>query len=128
MTILSYIWWGLFYAINAIVALYFLVPVLLFILHYVLGVFLKKRKKITYEMVTGKQFDFAAIITAHQDFKCVPPLIDSFIKQRYENFVVYVVADDCQQFDPIFNDDRVIILQPPVPFHAKIKSIKLNEP
>ncbi len=76
-----------------------------------------------YPKQTGKEFDFAAIITAHQDIKLIPPLVDSFLKQDYKNFIVYVVADDCDISGLLYNDQRIKILKPEVPFHAKIKSI-----
>lgn len=122
MHILSYILWALFYAVNIILALYFLLPVFLFLIHWVLpssGKLLEKR----YPKKTGKEFDFAAIITAHQDVKLIPPLADSFLKQDYANFIVYIIADDCDTTGLVFKDERIRIIKPEIPFHAKIKSI-----
>lgn len=83
------------------------------------GKLLEKR----YPKKTGKEFDFAAIITAHQDVKLIPPLVDSFLKQDYANFIVYIIADDCDTTSLVFNDERIRIIKPEIPFHAKIKSI-----
>lgn len=124
MPIATTLFYILFYALNAVVAIYFLLPIFFFVLHYFVGIFKKKQKQITYDSVIGKQFDFAAVITAHQDFACVPPLVDSFLKQQYQNFVVYVVADDCADAVLEYNDPRIVLLKPEAPFHAKIKSIK----
>jgi hypothetical protein len=77
-----------------------------------------------YLVTQDKDFDFAAIVTAHQDTRFIKPFIDSFVKQTYNNFIVYVVADDCETSDLTFTDKRIKILKPEIPFHAKIKSIK----
>ncbi|MEO8568836.1 MAG: glycosyltransferase, partial [Ginsengibacter sp.] len=103
-------------------AIYFLLPVFLFLIHLMLPSSRKLLEK-RYPKQTRKEFDFAAIITAHQDIKLIPPLVDSFLKQDYKNFIVYVVADDCDISGLLYNDQRIKILKPEVPFHAKIKSI-----
>lgn len=123
MEIVKTIAWVLFYALNIFFALHFIIPFLLFALHWVLP---KSPKKLLsrYKKKTDKQFDFAAIITAHQDARFIPPLVDSFLKQNYNNFTVYVVADDCDISRLHFDDPRVVILKPETALHAKIKSIK----
>lgn len=122
MQIIINILWILFYTVNIILAIYFLLPVFLFLIHLILPTSRKLLEK-RYPKQTGKEFDFAAIITAHQDIKLIPPLVDSFLKQDYKNFIVYVVADDCDISGLLYNDQRIKILKPEVPFHAKIKSI-----
>lgn len=123
MEIVKTIAWVLFYALNIFFALHFIIPFLLFGLHWVLP---KSPIKLLsrYKKKTDKQFDFAAIITAHQDARFIPPLVDSFLKQGYNNFTVYVVADDCDISKLHFDDPRVVILKPETALHAKIKSIK----
>ncbi len=122
--ILLHILKGILYLCNAVVAFYFLLPVALLALHY-----LVKRAKDgkyinNYKTVTEKAFDFAAIITAHQDTRFIAPLVDSFLKQQYTNFTVYVVADDCDLSNIAFEDKRIILLKPAVALHSKIKSIQ----
>jgi len=122
MMLLHDILWFLFYLFNIFLALYFIVPVLLFLLHHLAG---RKRDILqSYKKITEKNFDFAAVITAHQDTKCIPPLIDSFLKQQYKNFIIYVVADDCNIEELIYSDERVVMLKPQPAYHAKIRSIK----
>ena len=122
METLSDILLYLFYFINIVLALYFIVPVILYLLHYLSG---GKRNAISsYSKVTSTDYDFAAVITAHQDIKCIPPLVDSFLKQQYNNFIVYVVADDCDISGLTFNDPRIVVLKPDQAFHAKTRSIK----
>lgn len=122
MQVLVYILWFIFYAVNLILAAYFLLPIVLFLIHWLMPSsrhLLEKR----YPKKTNRSYDFAAIITAHQDIKLIPPLVDSFLKQDYKNFTVYVVADDCDVAGLVYSDARIKIIRPEIPFHSKIKSI-----
>lgn len=118
-TILLY----LFLAVQLIFAIYLLLPMLLLLIH---ALFTRNKKLVgkKYPLIHTKEFDFAAIVTAHQDTRFIQPLVDSFLKQRYDNFIVYVVADDCDISGLHFTDKRVVLLKPEQAFHAKIKSIK----
>jgi cellulose synthase/poly-beta-1,6-N-acetylglucosamine synthase-like glycosyltransferase len=118
MEVIKVIAWILFYAINCILAFYFLVPVILF----VISLFLKKQF-IPSPVNGNTDIDFAAIVTAHQDTRFIPPLVDSFLKQNYPNFTLYIVADDCDTSHINYPDPRIIILQPATALHSKIKSI-----
>ena len=113
----------IFIAVQVILAIYLLLPAIFFILHYVVpkGKKMLERK---YPIVSDKDHDFAAIITAHQDTRFIAPLVDSFTRQNYSNFIVYVVADDCDISSLGFADPRICVLKPENAFHAKIKSIK----
>lgn len=112
---------GIFWGIQGILAIYLLIPFFLLLLHGIMG---KRRLEKRYPVVKDKEYDFAAIITAHQDTRFIPPLVDSFCHQTYSRFVVYVVADDCDISDLHFTDPRIQLLRPEKPLHAKIQSIK----
>lgn len=113
---------GIFLAIQIVLAIYMLIPSFFLLIHTLLG---KRTKTVErYKVVHDKNFDFAAIVTAHQDVRFIAPLVDSFLKQTYSNFIVYVVADDCDISGLNFSDSRIRILKPEKAFHAKIKSIK----
>lgn len=113
----------LFYIIAVFFLLQLLIPVVFFVIHWMLT---KDPKKILnrYPIVSNKQFDFAAIVTAHQDSRFILPLVDSLLKQNYANYTIYVVADDCQDFHYDFSNPSVVLLKPAVALNAKIKSIK----
>ncbi|MFT3980375.1 MAG: glycosyltransferase family 2 protein [Ferruginibacter sp.] len=111
---------ALFNILSGIVAFYFLLPTLQFIAYYLAG---GLKRKYGYS-AEGKQFEFAAIITAHQDVRFIDPLVDSFLKQTYPNFKVYVIADDCDISNLQYNDSRIIVLKPEPALHSKIKSIQ----
>src|SRR5688572_9051609 len=85
----------LFYLVSGFVAFYFCLPVILYILYVITGGSKKKNAADRYKKQNDIEHDFAAIITVHQDTRFIAPLVDSFIKQDYHNFKVYIVADDC---------------------------------
>lgn len=105
---------------------YMLLPTALLLIYGVKKLFrlssspLKNKKP-----VTAKQFDIAAIIPAHTDLTLVPPLVDSLLKQTYTNFHIYVIADNCKEVNLHYDDPRIKILVPEVPFNNKTKSIDM---
>jgi cellulose synthase/poly-beta-1,6-N-acetylglucosamine synthase-like glycosyltransferase len=119
MAVLLNILWVLYYAVNIMVGWYFIQPVLLSIGYSLLP---PKKRRDTTAPADGET-SFAAIVTAHRDTRFIPPLVDSFCKQTYQHFIVYVVADDCDVSDLHCSDPRIRILRPEIPFHAKTKSI-----
>jgi len=122
MEIVLFILKCLFYTISCIVAFYFLLPVVLFTIYILKCGTKKNQNKI--KIKSDHLFNYAAIITAHQDSRFIAPFADSFIKQNYRNFKVYVVADDCNKEQLPFFDERIVILHPPIALHSKIKSIQ----
>ena len=111
----------IFYVFNGIIAFYFLLPVILMILYYLFG--RPGRKTLDrYPKKSTHDFHFAAIVTAHQDTRFIAPLVDSFQKQHYQNFILYVVADACEGEQLVYEDPRVIILYPPQALNSKIRS------
>jgi cellulose synthase/poly-beta-1,6-N-acetylglucosamine synthase-like glycosyltransferase len=114
----------IFLLIQFLFALFFIAPVLITLTCFIKKLFgrsfnIRKRKKLI-----NKDFDFAAIVTAHQEARFIPPLLDSLCRQTHENFIVYVVADDCDIKGLAISDPRIVILKPDPPLHVKVKSIK----
>lgn len=122
MEVLQNIGWLIFYSINILLALFFLLPLLLMFFYY-LSANKKTPTSNLNKKINNKEHSFAAILTAHQDIRFIAPAVDSFLKQAYQNFVLYVVADDCDISSLHFEDKRIIILKPETPLHSKIKSI-----
>lgn len=120
MKILFYI----FLVIQLVISFYLLQPVFLLCLHYIKKIIWPYISPINKKPIIKKDFDFAAIVTAHQDIRFIPPLVDSLLKQKYGRFHVYVVADACDITDLHFDDKTVSLLKPEKDFHAKIKSIQ----
>lgn len=113
----------IFIIIQVIFAVYLLLPGFLLLVHYIIKPFSGTNYK-SHKKKVDKDFDFAAIVTAHQDTRFIAPLVDSFLKQTYHKFKLYVVADDCDISGLNFNDERIVILKPEPALHAKIKSIR----
>ncbi len=115
----------LFYALNCVVIFYFLLPVLLHFIYTIVGGYKKVSLSIKSKITQIKDFEFAAIVAVHQDTRFIEPLVDSFLKQQYNKFIVYIVADDCDLNGLTFDDERIALIVPEVALHSKIKSIQL---
>ncbi len=113
----------LFYLISILVAFYLILPVLLFLIYLLTGGSSRRNPVFRYPKLNATDHDFAAIVTVHQDTRFVAPLVDSFIKQNYRKFRLYIVADDCDTRNMSFEDDRIILLTPPEALHSKIRSV-----
>ena len=71
-----------------------------------------------------KKHDFAAVITAYKDIDIAIPCVDSILNQKYENYIIYLVADQCDISNVKFDNDKVVILNPAEKLGSKVKSIK----
>jgi glycosyltransferase involved in cell wall biosynthesis/cellulose synthase/poly-beta-1,6-N-acetylglucosamine synthase-like glycosyltransferase len=71
-----------------------------------------------------KKYDFAAVITAYKDADIAVHCVDSILKQKYENYIVYLVADQCEISNINFESDKVVILRPEEKLGSKVKSIR----
>jgi cellulose synthase/poly-beta-1,6-N-acetylglucosamine synthase-like glycosyltransferase len=110
--------------LQVILALWLLLPFFMHLLHYIVrfaGLYVSPVKR---SPRIEKDFNFAAIITAHKDTRFIPPLVDSLLKQRYKNLHIYIVADACDITTLHIDAPGVTLLKPEVDFHAKIKSIQ----
>lgn len=121
VTTLAKIIWA---ALQLVVACYVVLPFLLLLLYILLRAFNIKTPFEKKPFLTDKNFDFAFIVTAHQEAQFILPIVDSILKQTYPHFTVYVVADDCDISGMHFKDGRVQLLKPEPALHAKIKSIQ----
>lgn len=69
-----------------------------------------------------KEYDYAIIITAYQQTNLLPALVNSVLKLDYSNYMVYIVADDCDISGLNFNNDKVILLRPENTLSSNTKS------
>jgi cellulose synthase/poly-beta-1,6-N-acetylglucosamine synthase-like glycosyltransferase len=123
MKTLLLILFGFFILLQVILAIYMLLPFFLLFIHFL---FTRSKQLVgkKYPKKENKEYDFAAIVTAHRDTRFILPLIDSFLKQNYANYILYVVADDCDISSLPASSINIQILKPEPALHAKIKSIK----
>ncbi len=69
--------------------------------------------------------DFGIVITAYKDYLCTIPLVDSLLKQHYNNYHIYLVADSCEKdfgSAQLPYSDKLTILFPEKPLNSKVKS------
>lgn len=66
---------------------------------------------------------FACVITSYRNAAIAGPLVESLLRQTYPNLTVYLVADECPDFDFGISDERFVLLQPESPLRLKVKSI-----
>jgi cellulose synthase/poly-beta-1,6-N-acetylglucosamine synthase-like glycosyltransferase len=71
----------------------------------------------------GKAYDYGCIITAYKNVEIARPLVDSLLKQTYQNHIIYLVADECDPFDFGIADERFVPLRPRDALRLKAKSI-----
>ena len=82
-------------------------PLILFVLYKLKGNYKFKNK------TTGKaEADYAIIVTAYEQTYSLKSVVDSILKLKYSNYLVYIVADKCDISKLKFDDKRVIILRP----------------
>jgi len=70
-----------------------------------------------------KEYDFACIITAYKNSEITKPLVHSLLKQKHQNYHIYVVADACDPIDYGIEDDRLTVFFPQPALNLKAKSI-----
>jgi cellulose synthase/poly-beta-1,6-N-acetylglucosamine synthase-like glycosyltransferase len=113
----------LFLLIQLVFLLYVLVPFFSLLIYAVVKLFKIQSPYQRKKAEVNKNFEFGIIITAHQETEFIFPLVDSIQRQAYQNFFVYIVADDCEITNLQFTDSRIRVLSPSPALHSKIKSI-----
>ena len=66
--------------------------------------------------------DFAIIVTAYQYINTLPGVVESLLALNYNNYLVYIVADNCDIETLNFDSDKVIVLRPPEVLGSNTKS------
>ncbi len=123
MNIVSHVFYYIFLFVQSIIALYLLIPVIAVLTYGIISLFKIKSPSERKPVLTDKEYEFGIIITAHQETEFILPLVDSIIKQPYQNYYIYIVADDCDTGNLHFDQPNIRVLSPSPPFHAKVKSI-----
>ncbi len=66
--------------------------------------------------------DYAIIVTAYQQTQQLRSVVDSILKLNYSNYIVYIVADNCDDENLFFDHKQVVVLRPPEVLASNIKS------
>ena len=56
--------------------------------------------------------DYAIIVTAYQETYTLNSAVTSLLKLNYSNYLIYIVADNCDISNLRFQNDKVILLRP----------------
>ncbi len=98
------------------VAFVLIFPVLSYIIYTV------KKKHIVPPGSDAPQNDFAIIVTAYKNSSNLNNVINSILKMNYDNYVIYVVADGCTDFEPNVTTEKLVVLKPETEFANQVKS------
>jgi cellulose synthase/poly-beta-1,6-N-acetylglucosamine synthase-like glycosyltransferase len=82
------------------------------ILPFVLFVLYKFKKKRIIDGRALQEYDYAIIVTAYEQTALLPSVVASLLQLNYSNYLIYVVADNCDISTLNFGDPRVILLRP----------------
>lgn len=83
----------------------------------------KERKGPYAENNPPVEYSYGCVITAYRNAAIAKPLIQSLLRQNYNNHRIYLVADECPDVDFGIDDPRFVYLQPDPPLRLKAKSI-----
>ena len=79
-------------------------------IYLIWSIFVKKNGS-DYTVVLG-ELDFGVIVTAYKQTTLLPAVVRSLLNMDYQNYLVYIVADNCDISELIFTDPRIIVLRP----------------
>ncbi len=105
-----------FLVLQVLIGIHLILPLILYILHFT------KKPDLNAFVAQNKGYDYAIIVTAYQQTNLLPSVVDSILKLNYENYLIYVVADNCDITGLNFNSDKVILLRPEETLASNTKS------
>src|SRR5690554_3726123 len=89
--------------IQIIIGFHFVFPILLRLL---------SRRGFTKGHKLDNAADYAIIVTYYKQLTLLPGLLDSISRLKYDNFLVYVVADGCPDESVTILNPKVVLLRP----------------
>ncbi len=101
LSILQIIW----QIVQLLIGFYLIWPLALLILYFLL----RKKRNIN---TSTTEADYAIIVTAYENTDLLPVVVASILKLKYNNYLVYIVADKCDISNLHFDSDKVILLRP----------------
>ncbi len=66
--------------------------------------------------------DYGIIVTAYQQTQSLPAVVASLLKQDFSNFIIYIVADQCDISNLNFDHPQIVVLRPPQALQSNIRS------
>jgi cellulose synthase/poly-beta-1,6-N-acetylglucosamine synthase-like glycosyltransferase len=74
--------------------------------------YFKKSGRIESNQIVVSEVDYAIIVTAFEQVDLIPGVVNSLLKLNYQNYLIYIVADNCDISTLNFIDERIIVLRP----------------
>jgi len=106
---------SLWIAIQFVVGFFLINPFILLVMNCFVG-----RKRLTPN--SAAKHDYGIIVTAYEQTDLLPAVVKSILKLNYSNFIVYIVADNCDISNLHFPDPRVVLLRPETVLASNTKS------
>lgn len=103
MPFLSTLW----IIIQILIGYNLVLPILLFLIWFIF-----RRKNSLEVKQPEKEVDYAIIVTAYQFTDNLETVVNSIKKINYNNYIIYIVADNCDISNIHFEDDKVVLLKP----------------
>ena len=106
----------LWYILQIIFGYHLIFPLVLYLFYRLIpkSIFAKKKNR--------EEYDYAIIVTAYQQTALLPSVVASLLKLNYSNYLIYIVADNCDISSLNFLDDRVVLLKPEQILANNVKS------
>ncbi|WP_207424834.1 glycosyltransferase [Desertivirga brevis] len=92
-------------AVQAIIGFNLIFPLLLLFI----ATLVRKKKP---ARQPGKEADYAIIVTAYLYTDSLHSVVSSILKLNYSNYLIYIVADNCDISNLHFESDKVVLLRP----------------
>ncbi|RZK21837.1 MAG: glycosyltransferase family 2 protein, partial [Flavobacterium sp.] len=86
---------------------------------YLLWYFTRKAKDSKF---SSYRPDYAIIVTAYQYTNTLPGVIESLLALNYDNYLIYIVADNCDISTLNFGSEKVLLMRPPHVLGSNTKS------
>ena len=93
-------------AIQVIIGYNLIFPIILLLFSAVKG---KRKRKF---LPTQTEPDYAIIVTAYLYTDNLHSVVSSISKLKYSNYLIYIVADNCDITGLVFDNDKVVLLRP----------------
>ncbi len=77
-----------------------------------LGIYMFKKRQQVQTSSIKIEADYAIIVTAYQHTTMLPVVVNSLLKLNYSNYLIYIVADNCDISNLNFSSDKIVLLCP----------------
>lgn len=99
---------SVWFFIQLVIGIHLISPIILYLLYLLVH----RKQKAPGNIAGHKEADYGIIVTAYGQTGTLPAVIDSILRLNYRNYLVYVVADNCDAGSLDFGDERVTVLSP----------------